>query len=193
MYFSGSNGSCNFPDTIYALMHLQKPSSDSDRRQALAFHNKVAAEEYLFFPLVPILSALIGCLGMHLETWKCTDTVVLWDGGGCHQNHFLFKLEWQWGKARRLLIRKSKVYTRDTVRKFSSLLFFLSFPCFALFFLGSTLFEVGGAFSLILHSIVGLPYGINRNNTTTNNSNNNRSFPGKKPLTSQKTEFSCNK
>lgn len=68
MHFSGSNGSCNFPGTIYALMHLQKPSSDSDRRQALAFHNEVAADEYLFFPLVPILSALIGCLGMHLET-----------------------------------------------------------------------------------------------------------------------------
>lgn len=68
MHFSGSNGSCNFPDTIYALMHLQKPSSDSDRRQALAFHNEVAADEYLFFPLVTILSALIGCLGMHLET-----------------------------------------------------------------------------------------------------------------------------
>lgn len=68
MHFSGSNGSCNLPNTIYALMHLQKPSNDSDRRQALAFHNEVAADEYLFFPLVPILSALIGCLGMHLET-----------------------------------------------------------------------------------------------------------------------------
>lgn len=67
MHFSGSNGFCSFQNKIYVVIHLQKPSSDSDRRQALALHNEVAAGEYLFFPLVPILSALTGCLGMHLE------------------------------------------------------------------------------------------------------------------------------
>lgn len=65
-------------------MHLQKPSSDSDRRQALGFRNEMEADEYLFFPLVPILSALIGCSGVHLETWQqSTDAPppLLWCSG----------------------------------------------------------------------------------------------------------------
>lgn len=84
---------------------------------------------YLFFPLVPILSALIDCLGMHLETHH--RALTLWCSemgvGGCRQKHFLFKLEWQWGKVRRRLIRNNKAYTHDPMGKlqFSSLLSFL--------------------------------------------------------------------
>lgn len=127
MQFSGSNGSCSLPDTIYALMHLQKPSSDSDRRQALAFHNEVVADIFIF-SFGTYLVCFNWLLGNALgDPSQSTDTVVLWNGGGCRQKHFLFKLEWQWGKVRRRLIRNNKAYTHDPMGKlqFSSLLSFL--------------------------------------------------------------------
>lgn len=77
MHFSGSSSSCNFPDTIYALMHLQKPSSDSDRRQALAFPNEVVAEEY-FFSFGTYLVCFNWLLGNAFGNLALnTDTVVL--------------------------------------------------------------------------------------------------------------------
>lgn len=72
---SRNTGSCSHADIIYALTHLQKPSSGSDRRQALGFFNEVAAEDYLFFFLwyLVCFNWLIGStLGKQLQNSSTT-------------------------------------------------------------------------------------------------------------------------